>query len=230
MSLKKIIKNSLHLFGLDVHKYKAPNYRWLEELEIKTVLDIGANIGQFAQKISTIIPDVKVYSFEPIKSCYEDLKRETADINVEALNFALGEDNYETEINISEHSPSSSIREMADLHKSEYAHTIRHTTEKIKVKKLDDVIGELKIVPNLMVKIDVQGFEDNVIRGGEKTIATAKMVLIEMSYYCLYKDQLLFDDLYKKLNALGFHFAGNWSQAVSEKDGKILYSDSIFIK
>ena len=83
---------------------------------------------------------------------------------------------------------------------------------------------------NILAKIDVQGFEDKVIDGSRECLSSCKVVIIEMSYYELYIKQLLFDDIYKKLKLLGFNYHGNWNQSIDPSDGKILYSDSIFIR
>ena len=53
----------------------------------------------------------------------------------------------------------------------------------------------LPLKPNLLVKIDTQGFEDRVIRGGEQTIKKASIVVVEVSFTKLYEHQPLFSDL-----------------------------------
>src|SRR5438034_257558 len=57
---------------------------WLRELNPKTILDIGANTGQFAVAINTILPDARILSFEPLPDCFEQLKRNLS----KAKNFA----------------------------------------------------------------------------------------------------------------------------------------------
>jgi hypothetical protein len=81
-----------------------------------------------------------------------------------------------------------------------------------------------------MVKIDVQGFELNVINGGSNFLKKVNILLIEMSYDELYIGQALFDDIYMKLNQLGFRFKGNLMQVFNQNDGSVVYSDSIFIR
>ena len=98
----------------------------------------------------------------------------------------------------------------------------------IQVKKLDDIAPELGELGKFLVKIDVQGFEDRVIKGGLKTLKKADLIIIETSFQELYKGQVLFHGIYELLSELGFVFMGNYSQSYSSKDGSILYAESLF--
>jgi len=67
---KSVVKATFHLCGLDIRR--APRfepYEWLKGMNIRTVLDIGANIGQFASQFHRLLPDARLYSFEPLEDC-----------------------------------------------------------------------------------------------------------------------------------------------------------------
>src|SRR6185436_10761859 len=65
---------------------------WLHELNPKTVLDIGANTGQFAVPINALLPRTHILSFEPLPDCFEQLKRNMAPAaKFTALNYGLGD-------------------------------------------------------------------------------------------------------------------------------------------
>lgn len=224
----KFIQDTLYKMGIIVKLVRPENNQWLQNRGLENVLDIGANTGQFANRINEILHNVNIISFEPIKKCYDELLVNTQNLNIKAFNYALGEIEEEQEINISAHSPSSSILPMADLHKEVFAGTNFVEKEKISIKKLDTIFPELQIKGKFMVKIDVQGFEDRVIKGGLETLKKADLILIETSFEELYKDQLLFDGIYQLLIGIGFTFKGNLTQAINKKDGKILYAESLF--
>ena len=230
MGIIKKVQDVLYSFGLIVKLVRPENNTWLKNKNIETVLDIGANTGQFAQRIHEIIPSAKICSFEPIKGCYAELLQNTSEINVKAFNFALGDTDEQVEINVSKHSPSSSLLEMADLHKDVFAGTDYAQKETITVKRLDDIAAELGSLGRYLVKIDVQGFEDRVIKGGMETLRKADLILIETSFQELYQGQLLFNGIYNLLAGLGFEFKGNVSQSLNPKDGSILYAESLFAK
>ncbi|MFC5284576.1 FkbM family methyltransferase [Pedobacter alpinus] len=224
----KFIQDTLYKMGLIVKLVRPDNNLWLQNRGIKTVLDIGANTGQFANLIQKVLPQASIISFEPIKKCYDELLVNTKNINVKAFNCALGDVEEQQEINISAHTPSSSLLNMADLHTEVFAGTNFVEKEIISIKRLDDVFPDLKINGKFMVKVDVQGFEDRVIKGGVETLKKADSVLIETSFVELYKDQLLFDGIYQLLIGLGFEFKGNYTQTKNKEDGSILYAESFF--
>jgi len=95
---------------------------------------------------------------------------------------------------------------MGELHKEIFPFTQRMIKEKIIVKRLDDVIREfnLTIGDNMMIKIDVQGYEDKVILGGKDTFSKARVIITEISFVELYQGQVLFDSMYSLFRDLGF--------------------------
>src|SRR3989344_7135139 len=170
--LKTILRKSLRKIGLDLHKYRPipDKFGQLKDLNINTILDIGANVGQFATEIRSKLPNAQIYSFEPLNECFEALETSFgADPKFKAFNYALGEAEVEIAMHKSAYSPSSSILAMSQTHKTLFPHTKEHTEEKIKIKKLDDVARDLNLEKEILIKVDVQGFEDRVIAGGENT-------------------------------------------------------------
>src|SRR5262249_15508032 len=165
------------------------DWKWLTQRGIRTVLDVGANIGQFASMIHTILPNVTLYSFEPLEDCFERLVSNMKGVaNFRAFPVALGDEDCEQRIHRNEFSQSSSLLPMAELHKRAFPFTTDETEETITVKRLDGVAQNLNICDNLLVKLDVQGYEDKVIAGGYETIARASVLIVETSFRALYQD------------------------------------------
>jgi len=229
-TLESVVKAVFRLCGMEIKWIpRLQPYEWLKKMNIRTVLDIGANTGQFALRLHRIFPESKFYCFEPIADCYTELLNNTKHIpTLQAFNFALGDGNTQSKIYRSAYSPSSSLLEMEQLHKEAFPFTKDCTMEEITVRRLDDVAGELEITDNLLIKLDVQGYEDKVISGGEKTIKKAGILVVETSFVPLYKAQLLFEDIYDQLKGLGFMFRGVEDVLRDSRDGTILQCDSIF--
>lgn len=133
-------------------------------------------------------------------------------------------------MNINNFSPSSSMLEVNELHVENFKHTAATKKQLITVKTLDDLQSELQLTKPYLVKIDTQGFEDKVIKGGSKIITDAKVVIIELTYKPLYKGQTLFDGIYHKMLQLGFQYHGNTEELLSPVNGSVLQTDGIFIK
>ncbi len=79
------------------------------------------------------------------------------------------------------------------------------------------------------MKIDVQGYEDRVLRGGEQTVKRAQVLLVETSFQQLYEGQALFEDILALLRGWGFRYAGALDQLLNPRTGEALQQDSIFV-
>ena len=229
---KGFINRAAKPWGMELaysHLVRRDGRDWLKGQQIRTVLDIGANVGQFAAEIRRLLPETFIYSFEPLRDAHAALvSRMGSDRNFKAFNFALGDNESQAVINRSTYSPSSSLLPMADLHKAAWPKTAESETEEIEVRRLDSL--DLSLEPNLLVKIDVQGFEDKVIAGGRETISGAACIITEVSFEMLYDGQPLFDDIYRMLLEMGFEYRGNWDQLPDPHDDKPLQADAIFVK
>lgn len=226
--LRKIINKA----GIDLHRYHPEIDRldWLRSMNVRSVLDIGANIGQFALEIREGLPDAQIYSFEPIKECYETLLQTMAkDRHFKAFNIALGDAKGFMTMNKSSYTPSSSLRQMSDSHKKLFPHSKESVPEKVGIERLDDVFAGLGPEPEILIKADTQGYEDKVIAGGMDAFRKARVVLIEASFTRLYEGQPLFDDIYAKLRSLGLHYRGALHQKL-DRDGQIIFEDAIFVR
>ena len=231
MVYKKFVRKAFNLIGLDIRKAKRDlKSVWLESFEIKTVIDVGANIGQFAVDASELYPDAVIYSFEPLPGPYNQLLINTKSFSkFNPYNIALSDHKGTTKMYSNDFSQSSSILEMAESHKKAFPHSKNATPVKVKVQTLDAIFNGVELDTDILLKIDVQGSEKQVLDGGKETIKKVKVIIIETSYISLYKDQSLFGDIHNYLAELGFRFHGNLGQLLHPTDGSILQGDSVFI-
>ena len=231
MGYKNFIRKAFNVIGLDIRKAKSDQKTvWLESFDIKTVIDVGANIGQFANDARKLYPDAAIYSFEPLPGPYSELLVNTRSFTkFNSYNLALGDYEGTTEMYINEFSQSSSLLEMEDSHKQAFPHTKNTTSITVNIQTLDLIASKLELDTDISLKIDVQGFEKQVLDGGKETLNKVKIIIIETSYIPLYKDQLLFAGVHDYLTKAGFQFHGNLGQLINPNDGSILQGDSIFI-
>jgi FkbM family methyltransferase len=231
--LRIIVKKIFDLLGFVV-AWKQPwmnNYTWLRELNINTVLDIGANEGQYAKQIRSILPEAMIYSFEPIPAVYQKLiANGELKYKFKAFNVGLGTKKEFIQMNLNEFSPSSSLLDMTDLHRNNVPLAQKTDKITIEIHPLDMYMNQIDINDSLLIKIDVQGFEDKVIDGGVEIIKKAKAITVEVSFQELYQSQPLFKDVYDRLIRLGFEYMGNLDNYFDQKTGAPLYSDALFIK
>lgn len=242
--MKFLIRIFLNYFGYDIIRYKNKfrlgqlnsnqiinDLIWLKEENFKTIIDIGANEGQFSEKIRLLFPESKIFAFEPLPDTYQKLKLNFKNDKIfKAINYAVGDTKSNLMIEKNEYSPSSSLLEMNDTHKANFNFAIK--TEKIEIETdtLDNLLVDEIIAKPILIKIDVQGFEDKVIKGGKKMIENAEMIICETSFYELYNNQTLFGEIYSYLTSIGFEYKGNIEQLKSPINNKILQADAIFKK
>ena len=227
------LKKRFDLTKSNIHhsRYMLYDHDWLRKLRINTVIDIGANVGEFTWIFSKLFSGAEIFAFEPLPNCYRQLQERTKNRNnIHCYNVGLGNEDGSMEIHESDWHPASSFREMDSLHKMNYPHSSGSKDLTVNIKRLDDVLEGEKLVDNIFIKMDVQGFEDEVIKGGNKIFSKAKVIIVEVSFEQLYKGEPLFHGLYSLLEPLGFKFAGNLKQSVNKKDGRFLQADCIFIK
>jgi FkbM family methyltransferase len=217
--------------GINYGRYKLYDKKWLHDLNIKTVIDIGANIGEFTIIYSELFEKATLYAFEPLPACYEKLSKRTSGINrIHVYECGLGDTIGEQSINLSSWHPASSFRSMDATHKVNYPHSADSVSVTVNINKLDNILSTKDMVGNVFIKMDVQGFEDEVIRGGRKIFAAAKVVVVECSFVQLYKDEPKFHGIYSQLVDLGYEYRGSLKQSVKSNDNSYLQADAIFIK
>jgi len=233
--LMNFVKELGRFLGLEIRRTKSAdfNYRWLQNLNIHTIIDIGASVGEFGKEIHKLLPEARIYAFEPLKDSYLKLVSNLKHLpEFRAFNFALGGTNNDNaEIHHCQYSPSSSLLNMAALHKELFPISDGGIIEKISIRCLDTIAEELSIKENILIKLDVQGYEDKVIAGGKKVFSEARLVIAETSFEELYQGQPLFGDIYDIMKEQGFLYIGTWGPIVKNPvDGCPLCCDSIFIR
>lgn len=225
------LKRVLRKLGFDVVRYHPIFDIVLKKYAIDTVIDVGANNGQFALDIHARLPSATIYSFEPLHDTYKELVENLKDVpTFRAFNVGLGDAAETKTIFRSSFSPSSSLLPMTDLHKKLYPKSAGATPETITIRKLNDVASGMNLNGNVLVKLDVQGYEDKVLRGGTEVLRHAKVLVTEVSFVTLYEGQPLFNDIYTIARELGFTYAGSRERHYSSQTGELLYEDSIFVK
>lgn len=220
--------------GIPFDHFRELNRSWLRTLGIKTVLDIGANKGQFAKLAREVFAEARIYSFEPLPDCFRELQNAlSGDKKFFPFNKAIGRSESILEFFRSIHSPSSSFLEMEELHKEAFPESIGGQVQQaieVKVDTLDGFYTSEKPELPVLLKIDVQGFEGEVIAGATNMLKNVKVVILEMSVRKLYKDQPLFHDIYMAMHNHGFGYHGNLSQMIHPVTGEVVQLDAIFIQ
>lgn len=168
---------------------------------IDLIVDVGANFGQFAEKMRSAKFRGDIISFEPLSFAHDALMKKShkdAKWHI-APRMAIGDRTDEIDINVYSDSSLSSAYRIISA-------TTEPTIERVPLRRLDDALkGYDTKDRNLLLKIDVQGFEQAVLDGAPETLAHAKALMLEVSLIQMYENEVPYLEMLTRLRNDGFH-------------------------
>jgi FkbM family methyltransferase len=183
----------------------------LNENNVETVLDVGANKGQFGSELVDNDYRGQVVSFEPLPDAHQKLAAAAARAQAKGKSWivaqpvAVGAVAKQTQFHIAKNSISSSLLPMQELHVNAAPDSqfVRDIT--VNVRPLHDLVAALGIDSNrLFLKIDTQGTESDVIEGAMPIMDRIVGIKTELSLVELYSGQNLYHKMDTLLRGMGF--------------------------
>ena len=228
------------MLGMELRKYMPESSdmarlnRLLLYNQIDLVLDVGANTGQSAKYLREAGYTGRIVSFEPVSTAYAALlKASKKDPRWEvAPRSAIGNKDGEVKINISINSESSSVLPIHDLHVQASPNSAYIDSEIVKLYKLDTIAAQYldDKYQAIYLKMDVQGFELQVLEGASRILPRVKMLQLELSLVPLYQGEPLIRAMLDKVDALGYELYAVIPGFTDMKSGRLLQLDGIFIQ
>lgn len=217
-------------------KAKAPNAQLVAVLNhhrIDTVLDVGANVGQYGQRLRDWGYAGRIISFEPQTSAHEHLKTQSApDPRWEvAPRMAIGDRDGEVDIQVSAETDMSSILpQNALLQKISPTSAIR-ATERVPIRRLDSIFSDyVNGEGRAFLKIDTQGFEPEVLDGSEALLPRLVGIQLEMSLVPLYQGERDYLTMIQRLAASGFTLQLVLAGYFERKLARMVEIDGVFMR
>jgi FkbM family methyltransferase len=182
----------------------------LELLRVKpprVIYDIGANVGTWTLLAKSVFPAAEVHAFEPLGRLADGLVANTGGIaSVYRHAVALGTRPSESIMRLTSFVDASSLLELTEASARHY--DLRPAGEEtVRVERLDDYIRQHALPLPSLLKLDVQGYELEVLRGAERCLETVDAVLSEVSFVEFYRGQCMFHDVVNYLANQNFHLA-----------------------
>jgi FkbM family methyltransferase len=212
--------------------YRLLNKPWLPATRIGTVLDVGANEGQFVKVARVLFPQAPILAFEPnphLRPALEDLL--SASGTGALLPLACGREEGVLPLYLTKFSPSASLLQPTAWHIPDFPAAEIGETVEVTVKRLDDVVlaSELARAPYLL-KLDVQGFELEVLQGATGILPDVAVILCEVNAEGFYTGQAGFEQIYLFLREHGFKLVDIGEPIRARGTGEVLYFDVAFLK
>lgn len=192
------------------------------------IVDIGGARGYTAYLFHQFLPKASIMVFEPLSENIPAIKKELAGIsNIKIVQKALGNEVGEKLINRSSRITSSSLLDFETNIDSAYMQEAlkENTTETIQICKLDEELSDVSKIG--IIKIDVQGFEVEVLKGAKNTLAKTSLVVVEVSNHHVYKNAPMYYDVDEILRQNGFQLYDNC--LTFKEAGRLREWDAIYV-
>jgi FkbM family methyltransferase len=239
-SLNQQVRKHARTLGCDVRRANVMNV-WelrlplvLKNHGIRTVLDVGANEGQYACALLENGFPGSIVSFEPLPGAWIRLREKAkrfAPRWAVADRIAVSDENGEATFFEAGNSVSSSLLPMARSHATAAPESAIVQKITVSTARLDDYLAQHAVEAPLFLKMDVQGAESLVLQGAEKSLRESITgVQLEMSLKALYEGQQLYWESDRFLRSEGFQCCDIITEFRDPASLDLLQYDSIYFR
>lgn len=218
-------------FGISGDPFEARVVRAIRAMGITTVVDVGANEGQYAHLLRACGFEGRLVSFEPLVEAYARLERRSErDREWVAVRCGLSAEPGELDLNVAANSFSSSLLPMTEAHLRAAPSSAYQGTQRVEVRTLAAECARLEIdVERCLVKVDTQGSETAVLAGAGPLLGRFAALQIEISAVELYAGQATESELLALVAAHGFV---RWAiePGIADASGRLLQYDALFVR
>ena len=238
--IKSIVRRILGRFGYEIQRISVePSDAFLEQQRLLqgseklVIFDAGAHRGESAQQYKTLFPAANLFCFEPFPQSYAALQRAIAGLTgVRAFNVALSDRVGEAEFNSNKYTATNSLLTTASEAEAVWPGGSVDTKERIRVATttLDQICQELSIDGIDLLKLDVQGAEPLVLKGGEQLLRRGKvrMIYTEILTLPTYRGQAELHEFLRMMRDYGFELF-NFFNLSTTSTGQLRQVDAVFI-
>lgn len=233
-----LLRQVLHRLGfdlvrsLDERDLLRRRLQLLESRSVNVLFDVGAHAGQYGQTMRAAGYGGRLVSFEPLPEPFAMLQSVSAtDGNWDAVNAALGESEGDVVMHVAGNSQSSSVLQMLPMHEKADPRSGYVGECRVAMTTLAKVVAD-RVGPDerLFVKIDAQGYEEQVLAGAGDTLARLAGLQLELSLVELYDGQALLHQVVSRLMAEGFVLMSLEPGFWDRRTGQLLQADGIFLR
>lgn len=208
-NLNKALENAL---GLRLYRVQAHGHQdWYDIRKsccrIETIFDVGANVGQTAQRLRDAFPKATIYCFEPVRAMFEKLQKSlSGDRHMQFFQVALGSASGTGKIYLGDHPTTSSLVEPENP----------RGFEEVRIETIDSFCRARGIERIDLLKVDAEGFDLEVLKGAASMLTSARVAfaLAEVGFHPGDMVHVLFDHVREFLMPHGFRVYGFYDQTL----------------
>lgn len=205
--LKHRFNEVLGRFGFEIAPRRPKLVDFLRSRKITTLLDIGANEGQFASGIRVRGYSGRIVSFEPTATAFAILQaKSVADGRWEARQMAIGDKDGHAEFRLAGFSQFNSFLAATSALVNIDTRAASEQVEEVEVRAVDSIFEEFR-GERVFLKSDTQGYEAQVLAGARRSLPQIAGVQLEIGFVGMYTGQPSFIDLLRTMEDAGFSLA-----------------------
>lgn len=199
----------------------------LAHCRFDTVIDVGANRGQFSTFARAAFPNCRIVAFEPLDRPAATFEKLFAgDPKTRLVHAALGTARGTVIMHVTEDDDSSSPLAIGEAQRRAFG-TVERTQVEVPCGLLADFLRDGDLGAKNLLKIDAQGYELEVLRGAQNLLGRFSAIYCELSFVELYTGQPLASEVITYLGVNGFGLAGVFNIA-SKADLGQMQADAFF--
>ena len=242
--MKNLINSYLCRLGIEIHgtdyiqklkRFDLNKNEWIWQKELlkgkaNVIFDVGANRGNTTLKYLKVFPNAIIHSFEPFPDSYElFINLHKGNLNVKLNKYALSNDIGKSILNINKSIDTNSFLESIEIGANSDKGCVSVGRMLVETNTLDNYCSKNNINAIDILKIDVQGYEMEVLRGAVEMLNNGriKLIYIETYFKPQYLHQPLFHDISKLLYDYNFLLNDVYDPYFSNNN--MIWCDSIFI-
>jgi len=196
--------------------------------ELGTIIDVGANIGQWSSMLLNCVTPDKLIIVEPMPDAFAVLQKKFGrNPRVELRNVAIGERESVETLKITRDTTGASLLQPREEMRAVIGSNWTITSEiQVQMTTLDRLLVDLAEVS--LLKIDVQGYEKPVLAGAKQTLAKTKFLLIELNFMPQYAGGSWLGEIHEILTRdFGFFLAN--ASAPQVLNGRASMVDGLYV-
>ena len=245
--VRDAVREFIRKFGYDVRPYpdlletnlthNQVSEAWVKRLRshapIQTVVDVGANIGGTARLFRAGFPECTVYAFEPSTDTFAKLRDATShDARIRLFQEAVGAENGTVSLNVNAFDGTNSVLPNTEQigRYAPAALCAPSHTERVPLVRLDTFCQREGIPTIDLLKVDVQGFERDVLEGAGDMLHPSRIrgLFLELLFVPAYQGQTWADDVMAFARARGYRLFGFTNVGYDEVNGW-KWADAMFV-
>ena len=197
---------------------------------LKCVIDVGANLGDWSVGIALLTHAKEIIAYEPVPQLFEQLQNNIKSYSqIRCVNRAVGATVGYVEINVHQRHQLSSVLTIQD--EARHVHGMEQDVAvpvRVPLTTLDEDLRDRTEIS--LLKIDVQGYEPQVLEGARAVLKRTEILMIEVTYSSYYQGDMQFADLHRLVTSIAPFRLWGISAPHCAPSGKPMWADAVYVR